>query len=93
VMNTAMPDAVRLSIASPENVVEFGGRATMTDVLTTQSWFTAMPSDVKSYLSSMINEEQRLATATNYAVTPRASMALVVAGVGVTSLFGFVLLL
>ncbi|QDS69462.1 hypothetical protein FKW77_006168 [Venturia effusa] len=70
VIATALPDSIVASIEAAATATTGEGNgpggflfATGTqNVLTTQGWFTALPSDVKSYVSSVVAEEIVLTT-------------------------------
>jgi hypothetical protein len=94
VLYTGMPDSVRSSISRVETNILGGGSPTNADVLTTESWYTAMPSDVKNILSSAASQEAKLALPSgNRASETRVSKTVAMAGVGVVGLFGVMLML
>lgn len=65
-------------------------KTTTTEFYTQKSWFTALPSDVKSYLASVDAEELKLATATGNAAMPTAVVGV---GVGLAGVLGIALML
>jgi hypothetical protein len=83
VLETAIPDSEFQSLAE--------GTGNLPPY-TTASWYSALPSDVKSYLSSVTSEEMRLASATGNAAAPRVT-GMVGMGVGVVGALGAVLIL
>jgi hypothetical protein len=61
---------------------------------TTASWYSALPTDVKSYLSSITVQEMKLATATGNAAAPTGvGRGVVGMGVGVAGILGAALAL
>jgi hypothetical protein len=83
VLETAIPDSEIDSLAA--------GTGAM-GPYTTASWYSALPGDVKSYLSSVTSAELKLATATGNAGAPRVT-GMVGMGVGVVGVLGAALAL
>jgi hypothetical protein len=91
VMATAMPDSVLASMEDADGAGPFVLGTATQDVLTTQSWFTALPSDVKGYVSSVLVEEEKLlGVKVNGAGEKGVSLGLIAGGAGLVALMGFI---
>jgi hypothetical protein len=95
---TALPQftsvAQLLETAIPDNEFESIDEGTgAIGPYTTASWYSKLPGDVKSYLSSVTSAELKLATATGNAAAPRVTgmRGVVGVGVGVVGVLGAVL--
>lgn len=86
VLATALPSAVQQELRSKSGLLH-GVLPTGTEDIRTNTWFTALPSDVKSYVASVAIEKARISAFENAASARSTTVGwLVVAlagGVGV----------
>jgi len=104
VLVTAIPTSVQASLSSAGPIQIMTAKPNSTDLKTTRSWYTALPSDVKSFMGSMQSEVSRLATDTsmvaptatateNGAVETGAARGVMAVGAGIAGALGVALML